>query len=639
MQVNIYAALIYRMVLILVIYSICRLGFYFYNIEFFEEVNGKRLVTILLGGIKFDISALFYLNSLFILLQIIPFKFRYTAAYQKVSQVVFLLTNSMGILANLADFVYYPYTLKRTTASIFSQFSGEDNKTWLLIDFIGDFFSIVLLFALLFFILYFLYKKVKVKLPAIKPNWLYYVQGTFFMLGFAYLVIIGMRGGTAHSTRPITLSNAGEFVELPKEINIVLNTPFTILKTLGKRPLKKVDHFSSKAALDRVYQVEKHPEGNVPFDRQNVVIIILESWGKENVGALNKTLDNGQYKGFTPFIDSLMEHSMVFTDAFANGRKSIEGLPAIIASIPGTEEPFVLSYYSGDQFNGLGTLLGERGYHTSFFHGAPNGSMGFSSFVKMAGIKNYFGKSEYHNDADFDGMWGIWDEEFFQFSADKLQGFQQPFFATIFSVSSHHPFKIPERYQGKFPKGPLPVQECIAYTDFALRRFFDKASQMPWFKNTLFVITADHATVVHHPEYQTSAGAFAIPIIFYHPGDTLQKTIHSPAQQIDIMPTVLSYLHYDRPYIAFGNNLMEPSAKHFAVNFIDGNYQIFHDHYLLLYNGEKTIALYDRNADPLLKYNLAGKKPATQTAMEQMAKAFIQQYNNRLIEDKLTVGK
>lgn len=625
------------MLLMLLIFTICRLGFYFYNIHLFEEVTGNRLLIILVGGLKFDISALFYINSLFILLQIIPFKFRYTTGYQKTSQIIFLITNSLGILANLADFVYYPFTLKRTTASVFSQFSGEENKARLLFDFIGNFFSVVVILAILFFLLYYLYKKVGVRLPAIKPNWLYYLQGTLFMLAFVYLTIIGIRGGTAHSTRPITLSNAGEFVELPKEINLVLNTPFTILKTLGKKQLKRKNYFSNEVALDSIYQVEKHPQDSIPFKKQNVVIIILESWGKESVGGLNKNLDNGRYKGFTPFIDSLIGKSMVFTDAYANGRKSIEGLPSVIASIPGTEEPFVLSYYSGDQFNGLGKLLGKKSYHTSFFHGAPNGSMGFSSFVKMAGIKNYFGKTEYHSDADFDGIWGIWDEEFFQFFATNLGGFPQPFFSTIFSVSSHHPFKVPERYQGKFPKGPLPVQECIAYTDFALRRFFATAAKMPWYKHTLFVITADHATVVHHPEYQTNAGAFAIPIIFYHPGENMQRIMPQPAQQIDIMPTVLSYLHYDEPYIAFGNNLLQPSAKQFVVNFMDGNYQIFHDHFLLLFNGEKTIALYNRKTDPLLKYNLVGKQPDLQMKMERMAEAFIQQYNNRLIDDQLTL--
>jgi phosphoglycerol transferase MdoB-like AlkP superfamily enzyme len=637
LQVSIYTALLYRMLLMLLFYTLCRLGFYWYNIELFSEVSAKGLMMILLGGLKFDISALFYINSLFILLQIIPFKFRYGASYQHISKYIFIITNSLGILANLTDFVYYPFTLKRTTASVFSQFSEEQNKASLFFDFIGDFFSVVIIFIFLVAALYFLYQRVRVRRTNIKPLWLYYTQALAMMLLITYFVIVGMRGGTAHSTRPITLSNAGEFVELPKEINLVLNTPFSIMKTMTVKQLQPVNYFNDDARLDSIYNVVKTPEANAVFQPKNVVIIILESWGKENIGFLNKELDGGTYKGFTPFIDSLMEHGTVFTDAYANGRKSIEGLPSIIGSIPGSEEPFVLSYYSGNKINGMGSLLDDKGYHTSFFHGAPNGSMGFSSFVKMAGIKHYFGKSEYNNDDDFDGIWGIWDEEFFQFFADKLQSFPQPFFSTIFSVSSHHPFKVPERYTNKFPKGPLPVQECIAYTDYALRQFFAKASKMPWFNNTLFVITADHATVVHHEEYNNSAGAFAIPLLIYEPGNSQQQTFNQPAQQIDIMPTILGKLNYDQPFIAFGNNLLKAHADNFTVNYIDGYYQIFHDDYLLQFNGEKTIALYNRNTDTMLKNNLAGKLPQIQQKMETMGKAFIQQYNNRLIENKLTI--
>src|SRR5690606_14279042 len=145
-------------------------------------------------------------------------------------------------------------------------------------------------------------------------------------------------------------------------------------------------------------------------------------------------------------------------------------------------------------------LLGEKGYETAFFHGAPNGSMGFSAYMQLAGIKNYYGKNEYNNDDDFDGIWGIWDEPFMQFMAKKLDTFKQPFFSSFFSLSSHHPFKVPEHYAGKFPKGQLPLHEPIGYVDNALRQFFNTASKSEWYKNTLFVIVADHASMIHFPE-------------------------------------------------------------------------------------------------------------------------------------------
>src|SRR5690606_8681897 len=111
-----------------------------------------------------------------------------------------------------------------------------------------------------------------------------------------------------------------------------------------------------------------------------------------------------------------------------------------------------------------------------------------------------YGKKEYKNDADYDGIWGIWHEPFLQFMADKLDEMPQPFFASFFSLSSHHPFKVPAKYKGKFPAGPLPVHEPVGYTDYAMKQCFVKASETEWYRNTLFVRVADHATVTHLPE-------------------------------------------------------------------------------------------------------------------------------------------
>jgi phosphoglycerol transferase MdoB-like AlkP superfamily enzyme len=118
--------------------------------------------------------------------------------------------------------------------------------------------------------------------------------------------------------------------------------------------------------------------------------------------------------------------------------------------------------------------------------------MGYLAFSNLIGIQQYFGMDEYGNKNDFDGYWAIWDEEFFQYFAGKLSGFSQPFVSTIFSATSHHPFLLPERYTGRFPEGPHPINRCIGYTDMAVRRFFESASRQPWFDNTIFVITADH---------------------------------------------------------------------------------------------------------------------------------------------------
>src|SRR5690606_33640488 len=255
-----------------------------------------------------------------------------------------------------------------------------------------------------------------------------------------------------------------------------LNTPFAMMKTLEAVYLREVHYYSSQE-LNALYPVVHVSNDSIPFRKLNVVFLIMESFGKENIGFFNRHVDGGTYKGYTPFLDSLLAESYTFRRSFANGRKSIDALPSIISSIPSIGEPFVLSVYSGNKTTSIAKLLGDAGYETAFFHGAPNGSMGFSAYAQLAGIQHYFGKDEYGNDDDFDGIWGIWDEPFMQFMAGKLNTFQEPFFASFFSLSSHHPFNVPEKYEGRFPKGPLPLHEPTGYADHALQQFFDKAAQ------------------------------------------------------------------------------------------------------------------------------------------------------------------
>jgi len=633
-KLNIYLALFYRIAILLLIYALLRLGFYYSNVSLFPAVSTSKLGIMMLGGIKFDLVALLYINSLFILLQGIPFKFRYNLVYQKVSKWLYLITNTIGIALNLVDFAYYKFTLKRTTGTIFEQFSNEENKLKLTFDFLWDYWYLLLLLILTVYILRWLYDSVKVKTDS-PFNYIKYISHSLVFVILIALTIIGIRGGWRHSTRPITLSNAGDYVEKPEETYIVLNTPFSIIRTLGSVKLKPVNYFNDEE-LKAIYNPIHSPNPDSTFKPLNVVFLIIESLGKEYIGALNKNLDHGNYKGYTPFIDSLIEESFTFTETFANGRKSIDALPSIISGIPSIHEPYVLSIYSGNKTNSVAQLLGKKGYETAFFHGAPNGSMGFSAYTKLAGFHHYYGKSEYNNNADFDGIWGIWDEPFMQFMAQKLNTFKEPFFSTLFSLSSHHPYKVPKQYIGKFPKGPLPVQEPIGYTDMAIRKFFETASTMPWFDNTLFVLCADHATVSYFPEYQTLSGSYAIPIVFYYPGGKLKGISDRLVQQIDIAPTVLNFLNYDQPYFAFGFDAFAKDTANFVVNNNGTSFSFYQGNYLLVSDGNKSTSLFNIKKDIILKDNLINTLPAVQQSMEMHLKAFVQQYNNRMIDNKLT---
>lgn len=632
---NIHLSLLLRIALILILYTVCRFIFLIFNLDSFNNLDSSEIFLIFLGGFKFDLSALLYLNSAYIFSQILPFTFVYRPKYRRVTNLLFIITNSIGLAANLADVAYYPFTLKRTTFTVFAQFAHEENMIKLFLKFMFvDFWYLTLIFIGMVWLFSFLNKKIKVQEPSFVNNkWLFYPSGISIMLLLTWFSIIGMRGGFGRSTRPITISNAGEFVDHPADINLVVDTPFSIMKTMNTKPLKPLNYFSP-SQLDSIYNPVHQPvAGN--FQKKNVVFIILESFSREYLGGFNKGLDNGKYKGYSPFLDSLKKVSLSFNNAYANGRKSIEGLPSIISSIPGINEPFVLGYYSGNKFSSIGGLLSKEGYYSAFFHGAPNGSMGFTSYVQMAGIQHYYGKTEYNNDNDFDGVWGIWDEPFLQFMAHKLNTFKQPFFSTVFTVSSHHPFQLPDKYKGKFPLGTLPVHKDVGYTDLSLKEFFQTVSKYDWYKNTIFVLTADHSSVAWHKEYKTTIGAFAVPIIIFDPTGQLKAEINYPVQQTDIMPTILDYLHYPKPYFAFGFDMLKHDDNSFVVNYIDGDDQMIMGDYVLISRNGQSIKLYNYKNDILLQHNLINQLPEQRTKMENHLKAFLQQYNDHMIHNSL----
>ena len=539
---------------------------------------------------------------------------------------------------NGMDFVYYRFVGKRATSDVFKTFEHETNLGKIFLRFLVDYWPATLFTILMWFLMWYLYLKIAPEKPSPKRKIPYHIVNIFMIPVVIALVIGAARGGYKHSTRPITISNAAKYVETPRDVAIVLNTPFSFFRTFDKKALIKYKFFDDNELI-KLYNPHHKPTPEKPFVPDNVVVIILESFAREYIGALNPGLDGGTYTGYTPFIDSLIKVSLTFDVSIANGKKSIDAMPSILASVPSLETPYTISHYANNEINGLPTLLKKKGYYTAFFHGAPNGSMGFDSFARIAGFDDYFGLKQYAHKSDFDGMWGVWDEPFFNFFADKLNSFKQPFLASIFSVSSHHPFEVPKQFAGKFKKGPAPIVEVVGYTDFALNEFFRKISKFKWFKNTLFVLTADHTNESIHPEFQNNFGSYSIPVIFYKPGSDLKGYKNRIAQQIDIMPTILSFLNFDEEYIAFGNNLLDDSYESFAFNTNGSDYHIYMKDHILEMIDNKPIGLFNYKNDKFLENNLLGKEPELQLLLEEKLKAIIQTYNSRLIDNNMTVKK
>jgi phosphoglycerol transferase MdoB-like AlkP superfamily enzyme len=612
--------LLLKLLVVVSLYFITRWIFYFFYIQHFSPFKIKPFIY----GFLFDFSAISIIFLPFIAFHLLPSGLRFKKTLEK---VLFILGVALSLVLQLVDIGYFKFTLKRTTADIFTYATTGDDFTELLPRFLFDYWYLSVLFFILLYLTIRFYNRINSKIKDY-PSHLSFVGFGRSLLQIAFAIVICLfffRGG--FKLKPITIINASEYVR-PVNAPLVLNTPFTFIKTLTEENITPVTYFPENE-LANLYNPVVQLKSNKTFVKRNVVLIILESFSYEYIGSLSGK------KTYTPFLDSLVSKSLVYNYTLANGRKSIEALPAILSGIPSLmNTSYIVSNYAGNQIMSLPERLSREGYSTSFYHGGKNGTMGFQAFCKAAGVKEYYGLNEYPNKEDFDGNWGVFDEPFLQYYSSELENKQQPFFSGVFTLTSHHPFEIPKKYKNRFPKGDLKILESIGYADYSLSNFFAEAKTRQFYNNTIFVITADHTSMSNDAYYSGSVGAFRVPFIIFDPQNPSHRVNNKVTQHSDIFPTVLDYLNYNGEIVCFGNSVLRDKES-FSINYYNNIYQFYTQHYLLQFDGEKVIALYLYRSDKSLNNNLLDENPDMAAHLEEKIKAIIQQYNNRLINNKL----
>jgi len=629
-----YKALFYRLLLVYLFYFIARLLFFIYNYNLLKVDSVSEFFRLAYHGLTFDTTAILYVNGLFILFSVLPLWINTKHGYQKFLFYLYFITNLIAYATNFIDLIYYKFIYARTTIAVWDSLEHEKDKGGMMLRFLISYWHVYLLFFLMAALWIYLYKKVRViHEPVNHSKFKYFPFSIVGLLVIATLTIGGIRGDFKKSTRPINLIDANRYVTKAQHADVVLNTPFAIIRTIGTTSFKKIN-LVDESVVETNFQPIKQYKNN-PKTTPNVVLIITESFGREYWGSFNKETTIPNYEGYTPFLDSLAQHSMIYTNGFANGSKSIHGMSSIIAGVPSFRDAFTSSPFPKQKIQSLVSCLKEMGYDTSFFHGAPNGSMGFLGFGNILGFDHYYGKTEFNNDAEFDGVWGIWDEPFLQFMKQTLDKKQKPFFSTVFTVSSHEPYIVPEQYKGKFPKGNVPMHQCVGYTDFSFKKFFESAKKQPWFKNTIFIITADHGNQTYYDEYEKVVNRTATPILIYKPDGSLKGENKELAQQIDIYPTILDMVGYDKPFRSWGRSLIgDKKVKPYTINFNGNLYQFQRGNYICTFDGKQVVGYYDIK-DKALEHNLIGKPNKEMLENGEACKAFIQDYFERIIDQKL----
>ena len=618
------ALLVWRIVLLYAVLMLCRTAFYLYNAAVLGPLTWAEAGPLLAGALKFDTASIIYADGAFILLSLLPLRLRERRWYRAVQFWYYVAINAVLIAAtNLADTVYFRYTQKRFTADeIF--FADNDNSLQLVGKFMAENWYLVLLWIALIVLLAWGYRRKVREESLFNRGWAYYIGNTAVLAAAVGLSIAGVRGGMTRMTRPITLSNATLYTADSGKANLILSNPFCILRTIGSAGSVKYKKYFAPEELPRRFTPVHQPADSAAVDLtgRNVVVFIMESMSAEHSAYLcPEVYADREVKGFTPFLDSLMQNGLVFKQMYANGTRSIQAMPSVLGSIPSFRTPFVLMPQSLGESRQLPAMLADKGYATVFFCGSEHGSMGFGAYARSAGVDRLISREDYearHGTEDFDGYWGIWDEPFLQFTGEELAAMPEPFFAALVTLSSHHPFVVPEQYAATLPDGYTRIHKGVAYDDQAFRRFFHRFSGEEWFRRTIFVFVADHVSSEKFAEKTRSyPGNMHIIGFIYTPDGALQGEVREVTQQLDIMPTVLGLTGNTEPYFAFGRDVLnEPQRPRWSVSY-DGKFRAL--------TGEGAVVLDDSGCE-------VQECPATPAAdsLMQSFRALIQQYYSHI---------
>ena len=618
------ALLVWRIVLLYAVLMLCRTAFYLYNAAVLGSLTWAEAWPLLAGALKFDTASVVYADGVFILLSLLPLPLRERRWYRAVLFWYYVAVNAVLVVAtNLADTVYFRYTQKRFTADeIF--FADNDNSLQLVGKFMAENWYLVLLWIALTALLAWGYRRRVREESIFSRGWTYYIGNTVIFAAAAGLSVAGMRGGMTRMTRPITLSNATLYTADSGKANLILSNPFCILRTIGSAgSVKYKKHFAPEELARRFTPVHQPADSTVVnLAGRNVVVFIMESMSAEHSAYLcPEVYADREVKGFTPFLDSLMQNGLVFKRMYANGTRSIQAMPSVLGSLPSFRTPFVLMPQSLGESRQLPAMLADKGYATLFFCGSEHGSMGFGAYARSAGVERLVSREDYearHGTGDFDGYWGIWDEPFLQFMGEELAATPEPFFATLFTLSSHHPFVVPEQYAATLPDGYTRIHKGVAYDDQAFRRFFHRFGGEEWFRRTIFVFVADHVSSEKFAEKTRSyPGNMHIVGFIHTPDGALQGEVREVTQQLDIMPTVLGLTGNTEPYFAFGRDVLnEPQRPRWSVSY-DGKFRALTD--------DGAVVLDDSGTE-------VQECPATPAAdsLMQSYRALIQQYYSHI---------
>lgn len=581
-----------RVMFAMFILSIYRLMFVFFQFNYFKPNDFRELPQVMSTGLLFDVQALVYCLSIFHLLSLFPINpFKNKTWFNYFTKAFYLLGVLFVLIFNLIDFEFFKIKTRRSGIELFQMINDPSNPIG---SYLVSYWYLLLVLLASCFVLIKFYPKYESTAPT-SNNLKTISKNLFLFLVVCGFLVVGARGGL--QIKPLRSFDAARFVK-PEWSAAATNSITQLITSYNSKNIKEVQYFELEKAR-KLSQAQQKADSSFIKTQPNIVLIILESFGRDYCGFLNKK------ERFTPFLDQLAKESYYFENAYSNGYSSIESIPAIFTSVPSLlDVPYINSNFQGNTLKGIHYYLSKQKYDCSFYYGAQNGSMGFLNFLKTCGPIDYFGLDEYPNKKHHDGHWGIWDSEYLNYFSKELNQKPSPFFSTVFTLSSHDPYKVPSSLSHLFAAGELPIHKAVRYTDYSLKLFFESAKQQKWFDNTIFIITADHTSYSKEEYFYSPTGKYEIPLMFYAP-KLIKPGINdsSTVSQCDIFPSIMSLCNVKDSFFSFGRNVFN-KQKGYALNYDNGMIQLIQYPYCVRINQNLESQMHLQTKD-MKKNNLA----------------------------------
>ncbi len=557
---------LYLILLSMACFSLARVALFLCHYEIFKSLSAGETILAYLLGLRFDLSSIFLVAIGPLCMMNLPLPFlgkRWFSAWAWI-WFSFLSIQNLVLAGNL---VYFGQTGRHTA-----------NELALLTNDIGFLFEMAfgqylwataLLTGGIIFLGWgwhrILRKEERPQIPI--RSWGIWVA--VVLTGF--LAIRGNVSGKSIST--ITAFEHGN-VSLGQ---LSLNGFFSISRSHMKIETVSHAHYKTGEALE----ILGLPDTEFPVTRKfttaertnaNIIVLVLESWTPHYIDSYS-----GQNRGITPTFDRLAKNGLLFENFYAAGQRSLEGMQAMFTGIaPVAGLPIMGHGLEMSNMTSIGSTARKHGYETLFVQSSPRNSFRMDKMARRLGFSHVFGKEDIPILKSYPtpkSRWG-WDYDTFLFSMKKISSFQKPFLSVLFTGTTHEPFADPGSDFHKKPHttyGEDGFINTLHYSDWALGEFLKKAEKEPWFKNTIFLLVADHVYGGHSLPVDAPArdfqNKFQIPFLLYAPGKVEPGVNQIVGSHIDILPTLFDLLGFDDSFSSLGQSLLRKTSGYAITQF------------------------------------------------------------------------